>query len=323
MYDETICKSTAIEHDRLFKELFRVFFLEFVEIFFPKLYKIMDKTHVRFLVQETFHDLTKGEKNIADIVVETKLAGMDGFVLVHVEHQAQRQKSFNDRMFRYFYRFYDRHNKIIIPIAVFSHDSTIREPDKFILRSPIKSIVEFSYDVLQLKTKNWRSYINSNNPAAAALMTRMNYRKKEAIKVKVAIARMIARMQLDQAKSALITIFSDTYIPLDEDKRLEFHNILYKEMNQLEVEKYMEYTTYYHTQGWIKGRDEGKAEGKAEMVAYSFKKKFGFEPRDLKENLLKLSPEMLDDLNYSLLTTNDAQHFLQIVEKELVKNQLS
>ncbi|ACV63968.1 hypothetical protein Dtox_3228 [Desulfofarcimen acetoxidans DSM 771] len=152
-------------------------------------------------------------------------------------------------------------------------------------------------------------------------MTRMNYRKKEAIKVKAAIARMIARMQLDQAKSALITIFSDTYIPLNEDERLEFHNILYKEMNQLEVEKYMEYTTYYHTQGWIKGRDEGRAEGRAEMLVNSFKKKFGTEPQGLRDNLLKLSPEILDDLIYTLFTSNDAQHFLQMVEKELTKNQ--
>jgi hypothetical protein len=152
-------------------------------------------------------------------------------------------------------------------------------------------------------------------------MTRMNYRKKEAIKVKAAIARMIARMQLDQAKSALITIFSDTYIPLNEDERLEFHNILYKEMNQLEVEKYMEYTTYYHTQGWIKGRDEGRAEGRAEMLVNSFKKKFGTEPQGLRDNLLKLFPEILDDLIYTLFTSNDAQHFLQMVEKELTKTQ--
>ena len=312
MSDNNTAESTNIEHDRLFKELFRVFFLEFAEIFFPKLFKIMDKTQIRFLVQETFHDLTRGEKNIADIVVETKLAGMEGFVLVHVEHQAQRQEDFNQRMFRYFFRLYDRHNKIIIPIAVFSHDSKIKEPDKFVLQSPVSKIVEFSYDVLQLKTKNWRSYIKSDNPAAAALMTRMNYSPKEAIKVKVAIARMIARMQLDQAKAALITVFSDTYIPLDEKKREEFDRMLYKEMNEVEVERYMQYTTYYHKQG--------KAEGKAEMVANSFKKKFGTEPEDLRRNLIKLSPEVLDELIYALFSTQDTKYFLQMVENELPKN---
>ena len=82
--------------------------------------------------------------------------------------------------------------------------------------------------------------------------------------------------------------------------------MLYKEMN--EVERYMQYTTYFHKQG------------KAEMVANSFKKKFGTEPEDLRRNLLKLSPEVLDELIYALFSTQDTKHFLQMVENELPKN---
>ena len=41
-------------------------------------------------------------------------------------------------------------------------------------------------------------------------------------------------MQLDPAKAALITVFSDTYIPLDEKKREEFDRMLYEKLNPAE-----------------------------------------------------------------------------------------
>ena len=56
------------------------------------------------------------------------------------------------------------------------------------------------------------------------------------------------------------------------------------------------------------------------MVANSFKKRFGTEPEELRNNLLKLTPELLDELIYALFSIQDAKHFLKMVEKELPKN---
>jgi hypothetical protein len=51
-----------IEHDRLFKELLRTFFAEFMELFFAEVYKAIDFSHVTFLSEELFTDVVVGAK---------------------------------------------------------------------------------------------------------------------------------------------------------------------------------------------------------------------------------------------------------------------
>lgn len=55
-----------IDHDRLFKELIETFFKEFIELFFPEEYKQIDFSHVKFLSQEIFTDITAGERRRLD-----------------------------------------------------------------------------------------------------------------------------------------------------------------------------------------------------------------------------------------------------------------
>lgn len=55
-------KQTYTDHDRLFKELIQTFFKEFIDAFFPDLFPKIDFTTVKFLEQEVYTDILKGEK---------------------------------------------------------------------------------------------------------------------------------------------------------------------------------------------------------------------------------------------------------------------
>lgn len=304
------------DHDRLFKELFHTFFIEFVELFFPKLAKLMDKDHIVFLVQEVFTDIIEGEKNVVDILVQTRLKDIEGYVLVHVENQASRETNFNSRMYKYFCRLHEKHGPHIIPIAVFSHESITEEPDTYKIEYSFLKMLNFKYLKLHLKRERWKNYIKSNNPVAAALLTKMYYTPKESIKVKVEIARMIANLQLDPARAALILTFSDTYIKLDDKQQEVYENLLQKELNPTEVEKYMQFTTYYHEAG----RKEGIKEGKADIIIKTVIRKFGTEAKGLREKLLLLTPEVLDDLNYEVFSSITLEQFLLQVSKKVPRN---
>ena len=61
-----------IDHDRLFKELLETFFTEFMKLFFTEAYQAIDFTHLKFLQQEVFTDVTAGERREVDIIVETR-----------------------------------------------------------------------------------------------------------------------------------------------------------------------------------------------------------------------------------------------------------
>ena len=77
--------TAQIDHDRLFKELVTTFFEEFMLLFFPKAYEEIDFSHVSFLSQELYTDVTVGEKRYVDLLVETKLKGEEGLIIIHVE----------------------------------------------------------------------------------------------------------------------------------------------------------------------------------------------------------------------------------------------
>ncbi|MCK4259425.1 MAG: hypothetical protein KAX49_10630, partial [Halanaerobiales bacterium] len=185
------------EHDALFKTLLEMFFVEFVELFFPEIFKVMDKSHIKFLRGEIITDFEKLKKHIVDIIVETKLKGEDGVILIHVESQAQRVVAYNKTMYRYFTELYKKHERKIIPIVIYSHDLKIIEPDSYILEFPFLKTLEFKFFKIQLRKESWKKFIKSNNPVAAALISKMDWTEKEKIKVKLEFLRMLTKMRLD------------------------------------------------------------------------------------------------------------------------------
>jgi hypothetical protein len=132
-----------IDHDRLFKQLLETFFSEFMRLFFPEASSEIDLENVMFLKQELFTDLTAGEKHQVDILVETRLKTEEGMILVHVEPQAYAQEDFNERMFVYFSRLYEKYRRKILPIVVFSYDQIRDEPDSFVLDFSFLDVLAF------------------------------------------------------------------------------------------------------------------------------------------------------------------------------------
>lgn len=250
------------EHDKLFKQLLEEFFLEFVELFYPKISKLIDRNHLNFLKQEIITDVVDMDKHIVDIIVETKLADEDGLVLIHVESQAQRVPDYNRMLFKYFARLHEKHQRKIIPLVVYSHDAKIHEPDSYKVEFSFLKVLEFNFLMLQLKKEPWRKYIKSNNPVAAALISKMDYTDEEKITLKIEFSRMMANMSLDMARSTMLTAFFETYVKLTEEEEVIYRDRLKTELNQQEVEKLIELTTSYHE----KGREEGRKEGKKEIA---------------------------------------------------------
>jgi len=80
-----------------------------MRLFFPVAHLAIDFKYLKFLQQEIYTDITAGEKYVVDVLVETKLKRESGLILVHVEPQAYQQKDFNERMFIYFSRLYEKY----------------------------------------------------------------------------------------------------------------------------------------------------------------------------------------------------------------------
>ena len=68
---------------------------------------------------------------------------------------------------------------MIIPIAIFTAGEGSEEPDTFKMGIPDHEIVRFKFLKVELRTLDWRRFIASENPVAAALLVKMGYNEME------------------------------------------------------------------------------------------------------------------------------------------------
>ena len=267
-----------------------------------------------------FTDVTRGDKHRIDILVETRLKGESGIVLVHVENQASAQKDFAERMFIYFSRLYQKHRCRVVPIAVFTYPEKRNEPDRFKLVFPFMPVLDFHFLTLELNKHNWQDYIQSNNPVAAALLSKMGYQKKERVQVKLEFLRMLVRMELDPARMTLLTGFFETYLILNEEEERKLEEEIGK-VDEKEAKRMIEITTSWEEKGRVKGRMEGRMEGKAEgkaegqasLLLRQLKKKFGYLPVEMENRVMSMPVEKLQELAeaiFDLETIDDVNSFI-------------
>lgn len=216
-------KATSIPHDEAFKKLLQTFFIEFLELFFPEVNVLLDHSQTRLLMQELLVDIVGEEARSLDLLLETRYRALNAYILVHMEPQSYRQEDFHERMFIYFSRLFERHrkqHKLIIPIAIFTSNETRDEPDTLFMQIPGHEIVRFRFLKVELRKQDWRTFVDSDNPVAAALLAKMGYNEREKRQVRLAYLRMLSRLgkRLDDARIALIMSVADLYFEPDPEQ---------------------------------------------------------------------------------------------------------
>jgi predicted transposase/invertase (TIGR01784 family) len=107
---------------------------------------------------------------------------------------------------------------------------------------------------------NWRSFIHTNNPVAAALLSKMGYTEKEKVQVKKEFLRMLVKMELNSAKAELINGFLETYLTLNENEEEELMKEI-KQLDQQESEQIFKLPNSWREKGIAEGIQKGRAEG--------------------------------------------------------------
>jgi hypothetical protein len=311
-----------IDHDRLFKELITIFFVEFVEGFLPELASYLERDSFEFLDKELFTGLSPGERREPDLVIRARFRGQAVSFVIHLEHQAQTQPAFARRMFWYFAHLDQKLQMPIYPIALFSHDGMRREPDFYQVRFPDWDVLRFTFQVIQLTQLHWRDYVGRPNPAAAALMAKMGMSEEERPQVKLECLRMLTHLDLEPGKTRFLSGFVDTYLRLSLEESLLFQAEADRVLNPTEKSKVIELTTSWKeeglAQGRQEGRQEGREEGRLEVVLRQLRRRCGPLPSALETHVRELAGSHLEELAEALLDFNglaDLQRWLQVPSK--------
>lgn len=296
------------DHDRPFKELLATFFFDFVELFAPELAREVEPGSLELLDKEIFTDVTAGERHVVDLLARVRLrrarsAAGAAHVLVHVETQAQAEREFARRMFRYFAGIDLKHALPVYPIAVFSFERPQRpQPSRFDLRLPGLHVLAFRFRTVQLNRLDWRVFLRNRNPVAAALMSRMRIARGERARVKVECLRLMATLKVDPARMRLVSGFVDTYLRLTGRERTLFE----KEIRQVpegERGKVMEIVTSWMEEGLEKGRQDATLH----LVLRQLARRVGPLPEPTEERVRSLPLAELEALADALLDFRAAE----------------
>jgi len=109
----------------------------------------------------------------ADVLIETSLIEGDAagkemkkkrtLIVVHLKPRSYYPFTFPERMFLYSGKLYEKYRRRILPIAVFGRRRPQDEPTEFSWSLPFLDVLRFRYLTVQLKNRNWRSFLDRNN----------------------------------------------------------------------------------------------------------------------------------------------------------------
>lgn len=286
-------KNEQIDHDALFKRLLKTFFLEFLELFLPNVAAYVEPATIEFLDKELFADILGKEKSESDIVAKVKFRGRPVFFLLLCEPMSYAQTDFPARLLLYLALLYKEYGLIVYPIVVYSYDEPARaEPDHLEFEFPDKTVLAFNYEVIQLNRLSWKDFVNTLNPVASALMSKMRIAPEDRVRVKAACMRTMLTLDLDTEKMALITGFVHAYLMLNTAEDREFKKVV------AEFDPPLKEKTMVLSNPWI---EEGSLNEAQRLTLRQLTRKIGDMSETLEGQIRRMPIENIEDLSEALL----------------------
>jgi hypothetical protein len=166
----------------------------------------------------------------------------------------------------------------------------------------IPGIRSGSGHLIKLKHLDYRRFLDSNNPLAFGLMAKMDYNRRERVRLKADFLRWILACPIDAARRSLLVEFVETYVPLAGREQWEFEQTVRSDDQYHEVEQMI---TVYEQRGKEEGEKEGKKEGKKEDLILLLEKKFGKLGASRKRKIRRIaSTQELESLLLAVLDAN-------------------
>lgn len=237
------------DYDALWKKIIGELFEEFMQFFAPRLHEEIDfKKEPDFLQQELFKEIIKSKKGriVADQIVKVSLKnGEDKWILIHIEIQGEASIDFSKRMFRYFYRIYDKFDKEVYAIAVLTDDQKSQYPDYFHYDF-FGTTVDYKYNMYRFQEHTIQELEKLPNPFAAvviagkyAIMYKNDMDKRYHFKRKLMIKILESYpLQQERSRTYITTLFYfidyllQTPKELEEELRIDLSEYIYKEGGQ-------------------------------------------------------------------------------------------
>ncbi len=288
------------DFDSPWKEALEKFLRPFLALCFPTIEEWIDWSRdVMFLdkeLQSIQHDAEAGRQYVDKLIRVTTRDGLESWILVHIEVQAQVDAQLPQRLYRYFQALDQIHRRPVLSLAVLADGDPNFRPHTYIQRHRGCG-VQFDFLSCKLLDLPEERLQRKGDPIAriiqahrAALITSRDsperrMRKLELLRYLKEEENEFARGELHQVLRLL-----DWLLQLSEPEEIK----LRQELAELEPETSMPYVTSFERfarqegrqEGLERGREEGREEGLRQAVREVLLIRFGEVPRPVEEGLI-------------------------------------
>jgi hypothetical protein len=218
------------DHDQRFKQLLETFWDDLLSIMAPQHAERLRGVVPEFLRQEYYTDLPQGERRNVDIVAKLAPRGEEEFVLVHVEVEGQYRSEFPERMWRYFMQLYLRHERPVLPLAIYLKGGPAGlQRSETALSFYGDEVSRFRFYSLGLSGTSAESFLERPEPLAMGLAALMRYEGGSPAQHKLACFKRLAAQPLTELRQVLLLDCVQAYLPLEGALREEFQDLLQRE----------------------------------------------------------------------------------------------
>ncbi len=253
--------------DSPWKEILRAYFPQAIAFFFPQTAALIDWNRPYELLDKEFQQITRDAKlgkRYADQLVKVwRVDGTELWLLIHIEVQAQSEKAFEQRMFTYNLRIFDRYQQIPISLAILCDESDHWRPHQYEANYPDTKL-NFEFGTVKLidYQTGWAELERSENPFAMVVMahlkvleTKRNIDQRKAWKFR--LTRMLYEKGYGRQKVLDLYRFIDWVMILPE----AVERIFWQELQTFEEERKMTYVSNAERFGFERGIERGIEQG--------------------------------------------------------------
>ena len=254
----------ATQHDKIFKQLLRVFLEDFLRLIAPRALKRLDLSAPEFLDKELFAGGPHGDRRELDLLVRVRT--LDGRpLLIHVEIEARASRGMAERLWRYRSQLQARYDMRVLSIAFYLKRGRSGVNLQTWKSSLGPDFPEPRYLTFALTGGRAAEYLDRPEPLAWALAALLDPGPWSRAELKMACIRRIAGLK-GRIDAYLLYDCVENYLELEPWEVAEFEALHSQRENQEVRAMKMTWSETQQAVGWEKGRREGKDEGHREGV---------------------------------------------------------
>jgi predicted transposase YdaD len=208
-------------YDKLWKGIIEDLAEDCLLFYYPDLAVNIDfGKGIEFLDQELIQLFPEAEKNnrtIDKLLKVYLLNGTEEWVLIHIEVQGYEDNFFEQRMFTYFYRIFDRYQKAITALAILTDKKKDYQPHSF-QREFYGTRILYEFCTYKVLEQSKEALGKSDNPFALVVLATLEAIEKgklsdtAVMQIKRNLARLLLERNYEKLKIIALFKFIQNYI---------------------------------------------------------------------------------------------------------------